>query len=479
MSTAEKKFYTHLVISLILFVLMRFIPAVNGLTPIGVNVLSIFVPVLYMWLTIGTDWPSWLAMALVIFTGVMTPAEVYSGVFGSSLIITVIGMMSFSKVLTDTGVIELVVKRAITLEIVRGRPYVFIAMVLGACGLISCFVDVGAVTLIFISIITGICNEIGYKKGDAFYTSLMIGLFWVTNAFNGGSPLGHALPVIMMNAAAAGGYEISYSEWLSIGVPAAILISIGAIIVICLVWRPEASKFKNYDLDAHKQSIPKLRKEGAISLVVFALVILYWIIPVIFPNLLNESMTALYNKWGTSLPLIIGMSLLCIIHVNNKPIADFRDMTGTTTIITLLFIGIVSVLGTAVSSDAAGISACLNTILAPFTSNMSMFMIVVLGCLGCIILTNFISNTVSMLLFFSLILPIVQAGGGAVNLVIILLCIMACFASLVPSASVTAPFFFGPEHITVKNTFKWNVIMILFAWFITAFIVYPLYTALL
>lgn len=120
MSTAEKKFYTHLVISLILFVLMRFIPAVNGLTPIGVNVLSIFVPVLYMWLTIGTDWPSWLAMALVIFTGVMTPAEVYSGVFGSSLIITVIGMMSFSKVLTDTGVIELVVKRAITLEIVRG-----------------------------------------------------------------------------------------------------------------------------------------------------------------------------------------------------------------------------------------------------------------------------------------------------------------------------------------------------------------------
>ena len=93
MSTAEKKFYTHLVISLILFVLMRFIPAVNGLTPIGVNVLSIFVPVLYMWLTIGTDWPSWLAMALVIFTGVMTPGEVYSGVFGSSLIITVIGVI--------------------------------------------------------------------------------------------------------------------------------------------------------------------------------------------------------------------------------------------------------------------------------------------------------------------------------------------------------------------------------------------------
>ncbi len=478
MSANSKKFYMHLAISIVLFVLLRFVPASNGLTPIGVNVLSVFIPVLYMWLVIGTDWPSWLAMALVIFTGVMTPAEVYSGVFGTSLIITVIGMMSFSKVLTNTGVIELVVKRAITFEIVRGRPYVFIAMLLGACGLISCFVDVGAVTLIFIPIIAGICDEIGYKKGDAFYTSLMIGLFWVTNAFNGGSPLGHALPVIMMNAAAAGGYEISYSEWLAVGVPAAILISAAAIVLICLVWRPEASKFKNYDLDAHRNSIPKLSREGAITLVIFALVILYWVVPVVFPGLMSENMTALYNRWGTSLPLIIGMSLLCMIHVDNKPVADFRDMTSTSTITTLLFIGIVSVLGTAISSEAAGISACLNTILAPFTSSMSMFMIVVLGCLGCIILTNFISNTVSMLLFFSLIIPIVQAGGGDVNLVIILLCIMACFASLVPSAAVTAPFFFGPEHITVKNTYKWNIIMIILAWLITAFIFYPLFAML-
>lgn len=473
-----KKFYTHLAISILLFFLLRFIPASNGLTPIGVNVLSVFVPILYLWITIGTDWPSWLAMALVIFSGAMTPAEVYSGVFGSSLIITVIGMMSFSKVLTDTGVVELIVKKAITLEIVRGRPYVFIAMLLTVCGMISCFVDVGAVVLVFISIIIGVCDEIGYRKGDPFYTALMIGLFWVTNAFNGGSPIGHALPIIMMNAASAGGYEISYGEWMAVGVPAAVLISAAAIIIICFIWRPEASKFKNYDIDTHKNNIPKMRREGAISLVIFALVILYWLIPVIFPNLLGENLTALYNNWGTSLPLIIGMSLLCVIHVNHKPIASFSNITSTSTVTVLLFIGIVSVLGTAISSDAAGISACLNTILAPYTSNLSLFVIVVLGCLGCIILTNFISNTVSMLLFFSLVLPIVEAANGDVKTVIVLLCIMACFASLVPSASVTAPFFFGQEYITVKNTFKWNILMILLAWAIAALVVYPLYTAL-
>ena len=65
MSANSKKFYMHLAISIVLFVLLRFVPASNGLTPIGVNVLSVFIPVLYMWLVIGTDWPSWLAMALV------------------------------------------------------------------------------------------------------------------------------------------------------------------------------------------------------------------------------------------------------------------------------------------------------------------------------------------------------------------------------------------------------------------------------
>ncbi|MCC8161743.1 MAG: anion permease, partial [Lachnospiraceae bacterium] len=289
-----------------------------------------------------------------------------------------------------------------------------------------------------------------------------------------GSPLGHALPVVMLNAAAAGGYNITYAQWLSVGLPAAILISVASILVICLVWRPEASKFSNYDLDAHRANLPKLIRQGLISLIMLLLVIVYWIVPVVFPNLLGDQLMALYNSWGSSMPLIIAIALLCVIHVDGKPISTFREMTSTTTVSTLLFIGVVVTLGTAISSESAGISAWLGNLLAPVTSNMSVFVIVVIGCLGCVILTNFISNTVSMLLFYSVMVPIVEAGGGPVIGVIVMLCMMACFASLVPSAAVTAPFFFGPGHITVKNTAKWNVVMIFVAWAITVFLIYPL-----
>ena len=471
----QKKTYLHIIIAIIIgVVLLNAVPAVNGLSEVGVKVIAVFVPVLYLWLTVGTGWTSWLALALIFMTGIMAPAAVYAGTFGSPLIITVIGMMAFSKVLVDTGVIDTAVKWAMTREIVRNRPYVFMIMIFVVCAVVSVFMDVGAVTLVFIAVIKVACEQIGYKKGDPFCTALFLGLFWITNAWNGGSPLGHALPIIMMNAATAGGYEITFAKWMSIGIPAALIMTVIAIVFICLIWRPEASKFKNYDLDAIKKEIKPLTKQGIITIVLLVLVVLYWVLPTIFPSMLPAKIAAVYSTWGTTLPLIIAMALLCIIHINGKPITTFREMTSTSTVTVLLFIGAVSVLGSAISSPDTGISACLANILSPITSSIPIFAVIIIAFLGCIILTNFISNTVCMLLFFSLVVPIASAAGQNVSAIIILLCVLACFASLVPSAAITAPFYFGEQYITVKNSFKSNIMMIIIVWALISFVVFPL-----
>lgn len=471
----QKKTYLHIIIAIIIgVVLLNAVPDVNGLSEVGVKVIAVFVPVLYLWLTVGTDWTSWLALALIFMTGIMAPAAVYAGTFGSPLIITVIGMMAFSKVLVDTGVIDTAVKWAMTREIVRNRPYVFMIMIFVVCAVVSVFMDVGAVTLVFIAVIKVACEQIGYKKGDPFCTALFLGLFWITNAWNGGSPLGHALPIIMMNAATAGGYEITFAKWMSIGIPAALIMTVIAIVFICLIWRPEASKFKNYDLDAIKKEIKPLTKQGIITIVLLVLVVLYWVLPTIFPSMLPAKIAAVYSTWGTTLPLIIAMALLCIIHINGKPITTFREMTSTSTVTVLLFIGAVSVLGSAISSPDTGISACLANILSPITSSIPIFAVIIIAFLGCIILTNFISNTVCMLLFFSLVVPIASAAGQNVSAIIILLCVLACFASLVPSAAITAPFYFGEQYITVKNSFKSNIMMIIIVWALISFVVFPL-----
>ena len=152
MAKSGKRTYLHIIVAIVIFAILKLaIPTANGLTSVGVNVIAVFVPILYLWLTVSTDWVSWVALGLLIMTGIMNPATIYAGTFGTPLIITVIAMMAFSKVLTDTGVIGTLVKWMMTREIVRNRPYVFIAMMLVACAVVSMFVDVGAVSLIFLS----------------------------------------------------------------------------------------------------------------------------------------------------------------------------------------------------------------------------------------------------------------------------------------------------------------------------------------
>ena len=45
--------------------------------------------------------------------------------------------------------------------------------------------------------------------------------------------------------------------------------------------------------------------------------------------------------------------------------------------------------------------------------------------------------------------------------------------------AVTAPLFFGPQHITVQNTLKWNLLMILLTFLVCMALLYPLGNAVL
>ena len=205
----------------------------------------------------------------------------------------------------------------------------------------------------------------------------------------------------------------------------------------------------------------------------------YLIDPELTPALFPEAVRSALSTWGNTIPPVAAVSLLCVIRVKGKPIASFSAVTRTTPIGILLFVAAVVVLGTAVSSETTGISAVLSNLLAPVTSVLSPFWIVFFAILFCLILTNFISNTVSMMIFYSLTIPAIASTGISQVGVIIMITCAACFASLVPSAAVTAPFFFGDGHITVRNTFKWNLVMIFCAFVTIMGVMYPLAMVLL
>ena len=123
MAKSDKKFYTHILIAVVLGLLCRFgIAPTGGITSIGVNVLAVTVATMYLWLTVGTDWTSLLFMGLLIMTGAMTANQVWAGSMGHFSVITMIVFMILNYCLLQTGVINLVCSWFTTRKIVRNRP---------------------------------------------------------------------------------------------------------------------------------------------------------------------------------------------------------------------------------------------------------------------------------------------------------------------------------------------------------------------
>ena len=472
--------YKHPLIALVILLVIRFaVPPVNGLTPVGVNVLALIVSVLYLWLTVGTDWVSLLALAGVALTGIMTPAQVYSASFGNATVMIILSCVLLNAVLADTGVVKWLATWFMTRRFVKGRPYLFIALYLLGVTVIGTFMNVTTLCVTFIALTVGICEEIGYKKGTPFYTAMILGLFWLSNVTNGASPISHSLPLLMIGTAEKAGITITYSQYLSIGLPFIVLMYLLTVLVICVFWKPEASLFVKYDVEGAKARREPLSKAGVIASVIFIIVVLCWLIPDLFPHLLPAGVQGALKKWGVTIPTIIGVALLCIIHVDDKPVGNFKSMVKSIPLSLLLFVAAVVIFGSIFSNADTGISVALNNVLGPITSNLSPFVLCAIAYLLCLVLTNFVSNTVAMILFFGICIPAIAGTAVSSVAVTITLCIIANFASLVPSAAVTAPLFFGEGHVTVKNSLKWNLIMIGFAFLVAICVMYPLGNALL
>lgn len=60
-----KKYYLHSAISVLLMVLVRFLPPFGAMTPMGMTILGIFAGALYGWITCDMIWPSILALTML------------------------------------------------------------------------------------------------------------------------------------------------------------------------------------------------------------------------------------------------------------------------------------------------------------------------------------------------------------------------------------------------------------------------------
>lgn len=474
------KNYKHIIVALvILLVIKLFLPTGNGLTKVGVNVLAVMIPVVYLWIAIGTQWVSFMALAAIIITGAMTPTAVYQLSLGHSVVPIVIASMALTACLTALGITQKIATWFITRKFIRKRPYVFIAMFLLSLWVLGLFMETVSLSVLYIAFAKAICDDLGYEKGEPFYTVLMMGILWIGAIATIATPIAHILPIVMIGTAkSAIGLNISFGQWMSVGVPYAIMVYILAMLVIRFIWKPDVSKFSNYDIELVKSRTQPLSTEAKIACAVFLAVVLAWVSPE-FLKPFAPGLAAVLSAWGTTVPPIVGITLLCIIRVKGKPIASFSDMMKGVPISVLIFVASVVVLGTVMSSNETGITTFMRNILMPITQSLPPVAIVAFALIGCLIVTNLISDTVTWLVFFNVSVPLLANSGISIIAFVVSLGLMAGLGCATPAACAISPIIFGSEHATIKNTLKYNIILFSIIAVLTLALLWPLASRLL
>ena len=240
------------------------------------------------------------------------------------------------------------------------------------------------------------------------------------------------------------------------------------------VWRPNAKAFLDFDTASLKPE--PLSRKGKITAGIFLLTVLAILLPevgkVVFPGHF-----AFWSQIGVVVPAILAVCALCLITVDGKPVLDFRAACSTLPLPAILFAGVVCVMSTPFSAESTGISSWLSGLLQPIFQGLSPFGTLALLAIAALVMTNFLSNVVTMVLFFNIGLALLSGSNLHLGAFAAVIGVAASMASLTPSACAPAPLIFGPGHVTVRGVLKANLVFLVLSLAACLVVVYPLASA--
>lgn len=291
---------------------------------------------------------------------------------------------------------------------------VLLAVMLGTC-IVSMFLADIPTALVFFGLCMPILEQNGCEPGKSkFGKAIMLGIP-VGAAIGGiGTPAGSGMNAVTMSMLKSiCGVEISFTQWAIVGVPVAILSTIAAWFIICLLYKPEIDVVKGLDsLKEDRKTIGPLKGDELKFTIVFAIMIVMWFIPK--KTGINMYMTAWTGIFVMSLP---GMNMV-----------DWKDASHKIDWSAFLICGAATALATVVSNLGTG--EWLSGILA------DLFLTKVAG-MGLLVLI-FVINVMMMVGHYpmpqgvslaGLCLPVVGALAIELGLNPIVVCLPVCMST--------------------------------------------------
>ncbi|MDO4571886.1 MAG: SLC13 family permease [Clostridia bacterium] len=474
----KKKFLHFLIAIAIDLIISLLVPAANGLTEIGVRTLGAAAAVIYLWLFVGVDWTSLLAIVLFALAGTLPFSTILANSAGSIPVLFIVTMSAISIALQESGVLNRLINWFITRKLLRGRPWLFLGFFFAAVYIVSCFMDIAACCLIALPIAKEVCREIGYQDDDKFSIVMCLSVIWFGMWGYAATPISHTVAIIVMGLIEqVTGVTVSVFDFMKVGIPGTLALCVASFLVFRFILRPDVSKFVNYDPEARRSAaMPrKMSKAEKRTLTVFILVVLAFLFPDLTAGIL-PSASAFVGSLTIGTPAILGVAALVLIRADGKPLLDFNVAVKKIPWSAVMLVIGMFVMAPCLTADSTGIKVWIANLLSPLTSgSATWFALTFVVTAFCAISTNFMSCNAVANIVYSLVGPVALALAPTVNPIAlgIVVAIAANIGIMTPAASAASAVVLGNGVSTVDGM-RWGALMIPISIIICLLIVYPL-----
>lgn len=474
-SAAPKKpnlmYFVHTVICLVIMFGVGQLSPIEPLTPLGMNLIGIFLGVLYGWIFIDIIWPSIAGLLALMLIGGMKPGMLLNKSFGDPIVVMMFFIFVFCATINYYGLSKFISLWFITRKAVAGKPWLFTYTFLASIMLLGGLTSASPAAVIGWSILYGVCEVCGYKKGDGYPTMMVFGIVYAAQVGMALIPFKQAALTVMSAYETMSGTHIDYAKYMFIALVACALCSLLFLLIGKYIFRPDVSKLA--DLDASKldkdQSLSLSNVQKAVLGFLFALVALL-LIPAFLPKEL--AVVKFLKSIGNTGICMFLVGIMCFIKVNGKPLLRFKAMVDDGVAWGIIFIlAMVQPLSGAMANPASGITPFLMSVLEPlFGSGSPLFFALCMGLLATI-LTQFINNGAVGVALMPIIFSYCTNLGVGPELPVIMVVMGVHLAFLTPAASSSAALLHGNEWASTKSIWKSSPIVILLSWILMSAVI--------
>lgn len=417
MSESKKKVlpWIHVCIIFALIIGVRFLPSIGDVTPLGMEILGIFLGTLYGWSTMGMVWPSLLSLFFLSLLPETSAIETFKAGFGDRITIAIFFFLLFGELINKVGLSRYIANWCITRKFVQGKPYVLLLMFCVAGFFVSACVNTFAGIILMWSVFFNFCKQVGIKPGDPFALLSLMTIIYIC------SMAGNLLPFMGTSILVAGLQEklldipLPYFNFTFIQL--IMLLIAGAIYfgIVRFVFKPNVDIVKNY---VPPSAIPKMTNQQKFVFILLFMLLLLLFMPGLLPAELT--ITKILKALDIAGILAIIFVIYYIVNLNNKEVVPFTEITKEVNWNLILMFATIAPLTTAISNEDAGILNSVNKLLSQVVGDMSPLLFSFTILLFASIITQFCNN-ISIIL---LVLPImytfaIQLGANPVALSIL------------------------------------------------------------